>query len=166
MARRFVWEEKLDRMKKITNVSPPGGKKRWETFLEPIRHLLELEPVGSEFQLPAFETLLGDTILTTNEWSDFDWFKSVHMEWWSSMAHHNDIRRHFQDDIRRFGMGPGSMETGDEVWIVGGCGVPCLLRPAGEGEHRLIGEVYMYNIMDGELADHDSLREVEQIMLI
>jgi hypothetical protein len=38
----------------------------------------------------------------------------------------------------------------DEVWILEGCLVPCLLRPTAKGRYLLLGEAYVHGIMYGE----------------
>ncbi|KAF6804516.1 heterokaryon incompatibility protein [Colletotrichum plurivorum] len=54
------------------------------------------------------------------------------------------------------------LEVGDQIWILDGCHVPFLLRPAGgDGRFRLIGECYVHGIMGGEAVDVSStLRDI------
>jgi hypothetical protein len=48
-----------------------------------------------------------------------------------------------------------SLREGDSVWIVPGCRVPLILRPAqGDGQyHELVGGAYVHGFMDGEAVD-------------
>lgn len=49
------------------------------------------------------------------------------------------------------GLGPRSVEYGDEVWLLQGAGVPFILRKDGE-QSELIGETYLHGFMDGKMA--------------
>ncbi|OQO03798.1 hypothetical protein B0A48_10438 [Cryoendolithus antarcticus] len=52
---------------------------------------------------------------------------------------------------KRHGLGPSDSQFGDIVCILYGCTVPCLLRECADspGSYRLIGECYVYGLMDG-----------------
>jgi heterokaryon incompatibility protein (HET) len=50
------------------------------------------------------------------------------------------------------GLGPRSAEKGDVVCVLGGGIVPFLLRRVGEDTFRLVGESYIYGIMNGEVV--------------
>jgi hypothetical protein len=51
-----------------------------------------------------------------------------------------------------FGAGPATVEVGDLIYIVAGGLCPYVLRPKRDVEHQftLIGECFVYGIMDGE----------------
>ncbi|KIN02890.1 hypothetical protein OIDMADRAFT_118906 [Oidiodendron maius Zn] len=59
-----------------------------------------------------------------------------------------------------FGIGPPTIEQGDEVWVISGGKVPFILRPRETGsqapqpmislEFTLVGNAFVYGIMDGE----------------
>ncbi|KAL0263595.1 hypothetical protein SLS55_002576 [Diplodia seriata] len=52
------------------------------------------------------------------------------------------------------GIGPGSMEAGDAVWLVRGARVPFVLRKCQELDAtRLLGETYVHGFMHGEMVD-------------
>lgn len=59
-------------------------------------------------------------------------------------------RRLFATHGSRLGVGPYTLEIGDEVWLLAGSQVPLILRSHGDG-YRLIGEAYMDGAMTGEL---------------
>jgi len=79
---------------------------------------------------------------------------------------HCSARAHFGDLDGRYGIGPLSMEAGDEIWIIAGEPVPCVLRPAEADHYEFIGEAYIYGIMQGELADFGLLRDTRDIVLV
>ena len=53
----------------------------------------------------------------------------------------------------RFGLGPTKAQKGDSVCILFGCSVPVVLRKVGTLEvpaFQLIGEAFIYNMMEGQ----------------
>lgn len=73
----------------------------------------------------------------------------------------SQARRLFATNSARLGLGPGTMEVGDEVWIVESGAMPLIPRPAGsEGEYLLVGEAYVHGIMHGEAVSEDIIREI------
>lgn len=60
-------------------------------------------------------------------------------------------RRPLRSAIGYIGLGPLETCVGDTIWIIPGTGVPFVLRPAGNGDFLVIGEVYVHGVMDGEL---------------
>lgn len=59
-------------------------------------------------------------------------------------------RRPFLADVGHVGLAPASAQPGDYICILFGCHVPIVLRPSSEGCFVLVGEAYVYGIMDGE----------------
>jgi hypothetical protein len=55
---------------------------------------------------------------------------------------------------------PAHSRPGDIVCIIFGADVPFVLRDVGEGEYQLIGEAYVFGIMDGEFVKGDSREEI------
>jgi hypothetical protein len=53
------------------------------------------------------------------------------------------------------GLGPQSTKKGDVIAILYGCSVPVILRPHPQDRkcYSLIGEAYVYEIMDGEALE-------------
>jgi len=77
-----------------------------------------------------------------------DWKNYVHV------AHSMSYRRCFFTTSRGYmGLGPNAMQTGDVVCILFGCKVPYVLRPV-DGHYLLVGDAYIYGIMDGEAMQH------------
>lgn len=58
-------------------------------------------------------------------------------------------RRLLVTDNGYIGLGPIKAEKGDHICIIYGCSVPLMLREV-DGWFKLIGEVYMHGLMDGE----------------
>jgi len=56
------------------------------------------------------------------------------------------------------GLGAMSAQQGDQVWILPGTNSPFILRSAGNGQFRLVGEAYVHGIMHGEADMNGSLR--------
>ena len=67
----------------------------------------------------------------------------------------------------RFGLGPTKTQEGDIVCILLGCSVPVVLRKVGTLDppaFQLIGEAFIYGMMDGEALDE--YRNPERIRLV
>lgn len=62
------------------------------------------------------------------------------------------------------GLVPANAEPGDYICIFLGLAVPFVLRAVTGGKFRLIGEAYVYGIMDGEWLDDD--REISTFFLV
>ncbi|KAF7949122.1 hypothetical protein EAE96_008291 [Botrytis aclada] len=57
-----------------------------------------------------------------------------------------------------FGLFPRYAEKDDIVYVMDGCDVPYLLREVdGEGRFRLVGECYVFGIMDGEAVEREDV---------
>lgn len=108
----------------------------------------------------------------------------------AQFSRYNGGRRLFVTEQKQFlGLGPMSMEVGDEVWVLKGSKVPFLLRKIGEEEeedddepavtnggkgkgkpkrhrtyYKYIGDLYVHGIMDGEAVE--AAGEWENIVLI
>ncbi|KAF5580449.1 het-domain-containing protein [Fusarium pseudoanthophilum] len=66
----------------------------------------------------------------------------------------------------RLGSGLKSTREGDEVWILDGCQVPCLLRPTGDGRYKLVGEAYVHGIMHGEALERSDVKELNPVIIV
>jgi heterokaryon incompatibility protein (HET) len=66
-------------------------------------------------------------------------------------AAHNR-RIFFTKDLSYFGLGPCIMQENDILCVLFGGATPMILRPEG-GQHRFIGECYVYDLMNGEAID-------------
>ncbi|CAG8948784.1 hypothetical protein HYFRA_00001906 [Hymenoscyphus fraxineus] len=67
-----------------------------------------------------------------------------------------------------YGMGPVSLEKGDQVWVICDARVPFVLRPsvAVEGAFELIGETYLHGCMHGEMMTPDQLESIGPVSLV
>ena len=76
-----------------------------------------------------------------------------------------DSRRLFLTTGSYLGIGLMSAQQGDQIWILPGTNSPFILRPADNGQFRLVGEAYVHGIMQGEAAMNVSLkfRDIELI---
>lgn len=61
-----------------------------------------------------------------------------------------DSRRIFSTGEDRLGLGPQSLEEGDEIWLLKGANVPFVLRKLGNGNFTLVGEAFVFGVMHGE----------------
>jgi hypothetical protein len=67
-------------------------------------------------------------------------------------------------ETQSFGLAPAQAKQGDIVCILFGCSVPVLLRRKGQFPncyHELIGECYVYGMMDGEAMDVVACKDTE-----
>lgn len=62
-------------------------------------------------------------------------------------------RRPFKSDQGHIRLAPEAAEVGDVVCLFHGATVPFVLRREVNGEYRLLGEAYVYGIMDGQFMD-------------
>ncbi|EME40089.1 hypothetical protein DOTSEDRAFT_158763 [Dothistroma septosporum NZE10] len=51
------------------------------------------------------------------------------------------------------GMVPQTARKNDIVCVLFGCSVPMVLRPVGDGTHKVVGEAYVHGFMDGEALE-------------
>jgi hypothetical protein len=66
----------------------------------------------------------------------------------------------------RIGTGLQSTRAGDEVWVLAGAPIPCLLRPTGDGRYRLIGEAYIHGIMHGEAIGTLGKEDFDSVVVV
>lgn len=60
-------------------------------------------------------------------------------------------RRLFATEAGYLGLGPVSIQQGDQIWLFKGGRVPFVLRPVENGCYKLIGETYVHGVMNGEV---------------
>lgn len=53
----------------------------------------------------------------------------------------------------RIGLSVAAARDGDSIAVLKGCGMPMVLRPAGEGLWKVVGECYVHGVMKGEVAE-------------
>jgi hypothetical protein len=77
---------------------------------------------------------------------------------WALMQRMRTERCLLATDRGYIGIGPSWAEVGDKISIMSGGSVPLLLRESGTDEdgellHKLVGECYVYGIMNGEAVE-------------
>ncbi|KAF4466089.1 heterokaryon incompatibility [Fusarium albosuccineum] len=86
----------------------------------------------------------------------------THVDWpscSSEMIYRSNEARAFNTSSKALGLGPLTIQLGDEVWIIIGVCVPMVLRKNGKGEHTIVGPAYVHGIMDGEFFEGTDERE-------
>lgn len=68
-------------------------------------------------------------------------------------------RKYFVSKEGYLGLGPGATTPEDLIVILFGLDMPFILRPAGDGRYRIIGESYLHGIMDGEFMNRRPVAE-------
>jgi hypothetical protein len=77
-----------------------------------------------------------------------------------------ESRRMFVTKDSRLGMGPQSLECGDEIWGLEGANVPFVLRRSNKENFQLVGEAFVFGAMHGEAVKgitRDNLTEVRLV---
>lgn len=72
-------------------------------------------------------------------------------------------RRFFISDAERYGWAVDGTRSGDRVAIIYGCKFPYILRDAGDGTFKIIGDCYIHGLMEGE-ALGEQYEEVELLI--
>lgn len=63
------------------------------------------------------------------------------------------------------GIGPKRTQEGDEVCILLGCKIPLVIRKCEDSDrYFLVGECYVYGLMDGEAMDGLDEKLVEELV--
>ncbi len=102
-----------------------------------------------DFKSSIVELPTASTIIELAEQIESDSLASLSLNeilntcnlYWHRAAPWCTGRRLFTTTQKWLGFGPESLEQGDEVWLLKNAKVPFLLRPHGESQHTLVGEV-------------------------
>jgi hypothetical protein len=113
------------------------------------RTLLELEPPGSPYSYTSYKTRLTTVVESMFNGT----YSPIGL---AQLQHEIDQsggkkRRLFKTNLGYLGAGPKSVRRDDEVWILHGSGVPFVLRRLPNENYRLIGEAFVYGVMQGEV---------------
>ena len=69
------------------------------------------------------------------------------------------FRRPFISNDGKPGLGPAHMKSGDVICVFIGGETPFIIRGENHGAYRLIGEAYIYGLMEGEALEKDPVIE-------
>lgn len=69
--------------------------------------------------------------------------RSAHLRW----CYH---RRFYESEAGRYGWAVDGAMPGDRVAVFYGCDYPFMIRDAGDGKYRIVGDCYIHGLMDGE----------------
>jgi len=72
-------------------------------------------------------------------------------------------RRFFISSSERYGWAVDGTQAADRVAVLYGCKFPFLLRDAGDGTYKIVGDCYIHGLMDGE-ALRDDFEERELLI--
>lgn len=97
---------------------------------------------GLTLFLPVFDDAMDIIALDTNDDRIRNWRHRFEHIWW--------LQALFITKNRYLGLGPKSLMSRDQVWILAGADTPLVLRPLSNGRHQLVGEAYVHGIMHGE----------------
>lgn len=74
----------------------------------------------------------------------------------------NAMARRFCSTVEgRLGCVPVSAKVGDDICILFGRDVPCVIRARGHGSYGFVGQCYVHGIMDGEVMDTEGVESRE-----
>lgn len=59
-------------------------------------------------------------------------------------------RAFYRTEDGHFGLGPKTIQSGDQIAILLGSNLPAALRPVGQGKWQVVGETYLNGFSDGE----------------
>jgi hypothetical protein len=76
-----------------------------------------------------------------------------------------ESRRMFVTRNGRMGMGPQSLEEGDEIWVLDGANVPFVLKRLNEETFQLVGEVFVFGAMHGEAVKDIATHEFRKVKI-
>lgn len=74
------------------------------------------------------------------------------------MAYQHD-RKLFLSIDGHVGLAPSNSKPGDLICIIFGATGPFILRPSANEKFELVGEAYVYGVMDGEWLDRNRVVE-------
>ena len=75
-------------------------------------------------------------------------------------------RRLFITSNGILGLGPQSLNCGDEIWLFRGARTPFVLRPSPSGDtYSIVGEVYLHGFMNGEMLNEEMISKFGPVSL-
>lgn len=88
--------------------------------------------------------------------------RASEMDFANTLGHTAQSRRIFRTEKGYLGLGPASVQGGEEVWLFQGATVPFILRGRIDEAYTLMGESYVHGCMDEHLAEvlYDQMAQV------
>ncbi|KAE9372692.1 hypothetical protein N431DRAFT_439751 [Stipitochalara longipes BDJ] len=77
-----------------------------------------------------------------------------------------ESRRLFITREGRLGMGPQSLECGNEIWVLEGANIPFVLKRLDEKSFQLVGEAFVFGAMHGEAVKDITRDEFSEVRLV
>ena len=161
LARIFDFEERVQ----AHEASESLREKRWQRLIRPWQGVLELEPEGSPFSFENFEDLFIAAIERQASPTPDISYRDLFSDFERELRYSGNARCLFRTARRYLGIGAQSLQTDDEIWILGGFDAPVILRKPVYGSYRLIGETYVHVIMHGEAIRSITQEQLQQISL-
>ena len=133
-----------------------SGGERWEQLFEAFTSLLRADaddPLATATYRPDdFQSLLEHAMGQEGIHPDFrGTFSQLETEQTLSLG----ARQYLFTAGERLIIGALSSLPGDEIWVLGGCTVPVILRKVSSYDDRrynFVGQAYVHGVMEGEAA--------------
>jgi len=138
---------------------------RWGLICANMEDLLD-EDSADQQALPAcdaekFTSIFNAALLAKGYHPDYRArFTQLIYRMGTSFSHRRTV---FTSD-ERLAIAPLSTQAGDQIWILGGSSTPVILRSVSEGCYSLVGQAFVYGVMDGEAVA--GTKELEGIFLV
>lgn len=142
---------------------------------EVVEHLRELRKTDPSDSLPSEEEMaefLTDLKTRGKEGYTHDKMHMVssgYAIFESGFGNYYAGRRLFRTGKGLLGLGPYSIQQGDQVWVVPGGRTPYIFRPLSDSrplQREFIGESYVHGIMDGEVMSEKNWPELQPVVLV
>ena len=129
----------------------------------------EIGFLEEDWRPPVSEVLQCVANLRKEQDAQSTWFKRAHRSayWYEQMLDNFfATRRFFITSGGRVGLGPQSLTSGDQVWIIPQNKTPLILRCESVGEHQLLGEAYVYGVMEGQAVEGNTEQDLVDVVLV
>lgn len=158
------------------NAKPDYGDwhRTYKAFVDSMQEVLDHNTMASAWRVPIadrgpFDKSTGELLLTRAQphmhesykrtlatYVERDETKSLKdkdLAYYETMKLIIFGRQPFVSENGLLGLGPDTMMAEDIIFIILGHTVPMVLRPLGGDKYRIVGEAYVYSIMDGEFLE-------------
>ncbi|ODH51488.1 hypothetical protein GX48_02356 [Paracoccidioides brasiliensis] len=124
-----------------------------------IHYLFKLQCFAATESSPFTPTLeqAEECYNTAMNWEAYEKHSTIVLpeecgDFYQSVRSRYGKRRVFVTSKRYLGLGPRSMQAGDEIWVLPGAGAAFVLRKTSSSSFLMIGEAYVHGAMNGEVA--------------